>query len=65
MSGKSMIITPRGKIAVQACGTEEQIISWVVEREVIVTARRNFPLFRDRRPEVYSVISQPIEELLE
>lgn len=65
MSGKSMIITPRGKIAMQASGTEEQIISLDIAREDVFTARRNFPLFRDRRPEVYSAISAPVESLLE
>jgi N-carbamoylputrescine amidase len=64
MSGKSMIISPLGKIAVQASGTDEQIISLDVAREDVIAARRSFPLFRDRRPEVYSVIGQPIEELL-
>jgi len=64
MSGKSMIITPRGKIAVQASATEEQIISWDVSRDEVSTARRGFPLFRDRRPDAYSIISKPMEELL-
>ena len=65
MSGKSMIITPRGKIAVQASGSEEEIISLDIAREDVFTARRNFPLFRDRRPEVYAAISTPVESLLE
>ncbi len=65
MSGKSMIITPRGKIAVQASGTEEEIISFDIEREEVFTARRNFPLFRDRKPEAYTAISTPVENLLE
>lgn len=64
MSGKSMIITPRGKIAVQASGVEEQTISWDVSRDELLAARRSFPLFRDRRPEVYSAITKPMEELL-
>jgi hypothetical protein len=57
MSGKSMIITPRGKIAVQASPSEEQIISLDITREDVFAARRSFPLFRDRRPDAYSVIS--------
>ncbi|MGA2983873.1 MAG: carbon-nitrogen hydrolase family protein [Terriglobia bacterium] len=65
MSGKSMIINPCGKIAVQASGWEEEIISLDIAREDVFGARRSFPLFRDRRPEVYSVISTPVEELLE
>jgi N-carbamoylputrescine amidase len=64
MSGKSMIITPRGRIAVQASGEKEEIIYLDIDREDVFAARRSFPLFRDRRPEVYSVISKPMEELL-
>ncbi len=64
MSGKSMIIGPRGKIIVQASGTEEEIISVDLDREEVIRARRGFPLFRDRRPDVYSAISTPVEELL-
>jgi N-carbamoylputrescine amidase len=64
MSGKSMIVTPRGQIAVQASGVEEQIVSWDIERDEVFAARRSFPLFRDRRPEVYGVISKPMEESL-
>ena len=64
MSGKSMIITPRGQIAVQASATEEQVISLEISREDVFAARRAFPLFRDRKPEVYSAIATPMEELL-
>jgi predicted amidohydrolase len=64
MSGKSMIISPAGKILIQASGTEEQVICQDIERQEVGRARRNFPLFRDRRPEVYRSISTPMEELL-
>jgi predicted amidohydrolase len=64
MSGKSMVITPRGKVTLQASGSEEAIITLDISREDVFAARRNFALFRDRRPEVYSVIAAPVEELL-
>lgn len=64
MTGKSMIITPRGRIAVQASGSEEAIVTLDISRDDVISARRNFPLFRDRRPEVYSVISAWMEESL-
>ena len=64
MSGKSMIITPRGKIAIQASGTEEQIVALDINRDDVFAARRAFPLFRDRRPDAYTVITRPAEELL-
>jgi N-carbamoylputrescine amidase len=64
MTGKSMIITPRGKIAVQATGADEDIISFDISRDDVISARRNFPLFRDRRPEFYAMISAAMEESL-
>jgi len=65
MSGKSMIISPAGKILVQAGGAEDQIISWEIERDEVVRARRNFPLFRDRRPDAYGDIAAKPEDLLD
>jgi predicted amidohydrolase len=64
MAGKSMVITPGGRIAIQASGSDEAIVTLDVAREDVIVARRNFPLFRDRRPEVYSVIAAPVEEWL-
>jgi N-carbamoylputrescine amidase len=65
MSGKSMIISPAGKILVQAGGADDQIISWEIERGEVVRARRNFPLFRDRRPDAYGDIAAKAEDLLD
>jgi N-carbamoylputrescine amidase len=62
-SGKSLLISPRGKVIEAASGTEEQIITAEILREQVVDARRRFPLFRDRRPELYGVIAQSIETL--
>jgi predicted amidohydrolase len=45
MSGKSMIISPRGKIAVQASSAEEEIMSYGLSPDEVFTARRNFPCF--------------------
>src|SRR5262252_4674361 len=61
MSGKSMIISPAGKILVQAGGAGDQIISCEIERDEVVRARRNFPLFRDRRPDAYGDIAAKTE----
>ncbi len=63
MSGKSMIISPLGKLVVQASGTEEQIITAEIDREAVIAARRRFLLARDRRPDAYTAITQPTEEL--
>jgi len=65
MSGKSMVIDPRGKILAQASGTEEQVLFMDVDRESVIQARRRFPLFRDRRPDAYGAITATPESLLE
>ncbi len=64
MSGKSMVVSPRGKIIAQASGTDEEILSTDLVREDVIAARRAFPLFRDRRPDAYGAIARPVEELL-
>lgn len=63
MSGKSMIIHPTSKIAVKASETEEQIISLEISRADVFAARRNFPLFRDRKPETYGAIALPLDAI--
>jgi len=59
-----MIISPAGKVLIQGGGADDEIISCDIEREAVVRARRNFPLFRDRRPEVYKDIAANTEDLL-
>lgn len=63
MSGKSMLIDPRGKIVQQASGTDEQVLSLEIDREEVIQARRRFPLFRDRRPDAYGPITSRTEDL--
>jgi len=63
MSGKSMIIDPLGKILTQASGTEEEVFSADIDREAVIRARQRFLLARDRRPDAYTAITRPTEEL--
>src|SRR5215813_3203664 len=63
MSGKSMVISPRGRILQQASGEAEELVTVEIERGEVVDARRKFPLFRDRRPDAYSAICCATEEL--
>ena len=64
MSGKSMVISPAGRVLVQAGGSEDEIISWEIDRDEVVRARRNFPLFRDRRPDAYRDLVAKPEDLI-
>jgi len=54
--GNSAIIDPTGKVVVKAPAEEEAVISYDVDLEDIVTTRRMLPLFRARRPHLYSPI---------
>lgn len=65
MSGKSMIIDPRGRILAKASETDEQLIHCDLDRNAVIQARRGFPLFRDRRPDAYGAIAKATEDLHE
>jgi predicted amidohydrolase len=63
-SGKSMVIDPLGKIVQQASGIDEEVLVVEIDREAVFRARRQFRLFRDRRPDAYGAIARQQEELL-
>ncbi len=63
-SGKSLVADPLGHILAQASATDEEILVVEIDRQTMVRARRQFRLFRDRRPDVYADISRQQEELL-
>src|ERR1022692_3827812 len=63
MTGKSMVIDPRGKIMSQACPVEEQLLTVEIDRAQVIDARKRFPLFRDRRPDAYAAIASRTELL--
>ena len=63
MSGKSMVISPLGKILEQASPVAEQLLTVEIRREQVIEARTRFPLFRDRRPDAYSAVTAATESL--
>ena len=63
MSGKSLVIDPRGTILSKASPAEEQILTVEIDRAQVIDARRRFPLFRDRRPDSYTAITSATESL--
>jgi N-carbamoylputrescine amidase len=63
MSGKSMVIDPRGKIINQASPVEEVLLTVEIDRAAVIDARKRFPLFRDRRPDTYTAITSATESL--
>lgn len=56
--GQSAIIDPTGKVAAKAPVDQETVLSFEANLEDVVTTRRMLPLFRARRPHLYSMIAQ-------
>ncbi|MBN19017.1 MAG: hypothetical protein CL758_06055 [Chloroflexi bacterium] len=62
MAGGSLICDPTGKIIIQA-EDKEMIISSELNRAILRKARNN-SMLKDRRPDLYDIITTPMEDLL-
>ena len=62
--GNSMIVAPDSTVIASASGSEEDIITADLSRDVVYGARRRWPMLRDRRPDLYSPICSPTEDIL-
>ncbi|HEV7564177.1 MAG TPA: carbon-nitrogen hydrolase family protein [Solirubrobacterales bacterium] len=60
--GGSMIVDPYGEVIAEA-GDEEETISAEIELGAVTEARRRYPMFRDRRPELYAPICANTEDI--
>ncbi len=56
--GNSAVIDPTGKVVARASGEKEAILSHEVNLEEIVLTRKMLPLFKARRPRLYSMITR-------
>ena len=54
--GGSLIVDPRGDVVEEASSTAEEIISAVLDKQLLFQARLENPVYRDRRPEIYSAV---------
>ena len=55
--GRSMVVDPRGMIASEA-GTEgEELLVATIDLDEAVRARKDFPWWRDRRPDLYGPVA--------
>lgn len=61
--GQSMIVDPLGEVVAEAGDRGDEIVSAVLDRDAVFAARRRYPMFRDRRPELYGSITTPTEDL--
>jgi N-carbamoylputrescine amidase len=56
-AGKSFVVDPAGQVIATA-GSEEELLVVDVERALIAENRNQRPFLRDRRPELYRVLSE-------
>ena len=62
--GRSMIVDPTGRAVSELDDAAEGVISAPISREAVYMARREKPMFRDRRPDLYSPLCTPTEDIL-
>lgn len=61
--GASMIVDPFGEVAAECGDAEEGVIAAQIVREAVFAARREKPMFRDRRPDLYGPLVAATEEI--
>lgn len=62
--GRSMISGPDGSIVAHADQDQEQVVTGQVDFSLVELWRRKNPVHRDRRPDLYSAIVAPTDELV-
>lgn len=62
--GRSMIVDPFGDVAAEFDDAEEGVRSALVTNSAVFAARRQKPMFRDRRPDLYAPICTATETIL-
>jgi len=60
--GGTRIVDPGGKTVVTA-GTGEEVITAELDRDLFVRARQTTPFLRDRRPDLYKIISTETDDV--
>ncbi|MBI4308382.1 MAG: carbon-nitrogen hydrolase family protein [Chloroflexi bacterium] len=58
-SGHSAIGGPNGSIVAASDTDQEEVVRATLEHEQVLRARAVFPYFRDRRPDLYSKLTEP------
>lgn len=61
--GASMIVDPFGDVAAEIEDNREGVIAATVTRKAVFDARRIKPMFRDRRPDLYTPICTTTEDI--
>jgi omega-amidase len=58
--GHSTISGPNGEILASSESEEEEVVRAELSNEVLIRSRVELTIFRDRRPEIYSPITEPL-----
>ena len=61
--GQSLIIDPLGEVVAEAGADRDEVITAELDREAVFEARRRYPMFRDRRPDLYKPICAATEDV--
>lgn len=62
-SGESMVTSPDGEVFATASATDDDLVVVSLDRDRVGAARRRYPMFRDRRPDLYGALVAPTETL--
>jgi N-carbamoylputrescine amidase len=55
--GRSMVVDPRGMIAAEAGTSGPELLALTIDLDAAVRARKDFPWWRDRRPDLYGPVA--------
>lgn len=61
--GQSLIVDPLGEVVAEAGADRDEIITAELDRDAVFEARRRYPMFRDRRPDLYKPICTATEDV--
>ena len=61
--GRSMIVAPDSEVLAEAGDDGDETITATLDRAHVFEARRAWPMFRDRRPDLYTAITTPTEDI--
>jgi predicted amidohydrolase len=62
-SGESMVTGPGGQVLAVASATDDDLVFADIDRDEVTASRRRYPMFRDRRPDLYGDVVAVTEDL--
>ncbi|GIL00541.1 MAG: apolipoprotein acyltransferase [Alphaproteobacteria bacterium] len=57
--GRSMVVAPNGEIMTEAGTDKPELLVATIDLDAVTAARKKFPWWRDRRPDLYQPITAP------